>query len=174
MNFEDMENRFDIFWNKYRGRGLTDKESTDLAWSDYVKYKEKREFPPTSWEDFCDHYPILAGESFISDDSSIKTIGCLRERKSATDKNILPSPEAVEQHLALMQLHQLRDCYRQGWKPNWDDLNEDKYCVRKDLEIEVKYGPCCGSGFLSFQTWRLAMDFAYRFKCLIIKAGDLL
>ena len=39
------------------------------------------------------------------------------KRYSGTDKNVLPSKKAAEQHLALMQLHQLRDCYRNGWKP---------------------------------------------------------
>ena len=131
-------------------------------------------FPPITWGGFCDRYPIFVGESFISDDSSIKTICCQRERNLLTDRNILPSQAAAEQHLALMQRHQLRDCYRQGWIPNWNNLYEIKYCIRKDLKIETISGSCCGLRFLSFQTWKVAMDFAHSFKDLIIKVGDLL
>ena len=41
------------------------------------------------------------------------------DRDKDSDKNILPSKQAAEAHLALMQLHQLRDCYRQGWTPSF-------------------------------------------------------
>ena len=50
-------------------------------------------------------------------------------------KNILTSDKTIKQHLALMQLHQLRDCYRQGWEPDWND-NYDKYIIIKNKYIE--------------------------------------
>ena len=41
-----------------------------------------------------------------------------KNRDIYEDKNMFQSQKAAKQHLALMQLHQLRDCYRQGWIPS--------------------------------------------------------
>ena len=80
-------------------------------------------------------------------------------------------------HLALMQLHQLRDCYRQGWKPDWSD-NCYKYGVKwnifprkKELMVTWRnYDPL----FLSFQTEEVASEFLTNFRDLIEQAGDLI
>ena len=39
----------------------------------------------------------------------------------------------AEAFLALMQLIQLRDCYRQEWKPIWEK-NENNYCIYQSKE----------------------------------------
>ena len=85
----------------------------------------------------------------------------------------MPSKEAAEAHLALMQLHQLRDCYRQGWVPNWED-NSKKYVIEricKYFDIDWYADTNC---FLAFQTKELAEEFLVNFQDLIEKAGDLI
>lgn len=76
-------------------------------------------------------------------------------------------------HLALMQLHQLRDCYRQGWIPNYTDASKKWYITnfRNKLGVDaiINYG-----AFLSFQTKDLAEEFLNNFKDLIEQAGDLI
>ena len=128
-----------------------------------------------TWEEFLSLYPIKEGECYIDHSGHINTfksrIG--NARNPLYDLSVLPSQEAAESHLALMQLHQLRDCYRQGWTPDWDDL-KFKYCI---YCVENSYNICqsmSNNRFLSFQSRELAEKFLKNFKALIKKAGDLI
>ena len=68
---------------------------------------------PKTWEEFCGNYPIKEGESYAGDSSEIYT-HCKSngERDSELDRNMCPTPKSAKAHLALIQLEQLRDCYR--------------------------------------------------------------
>lgn len=135
---------------------------------------------PKTWDEFCQQNEMRKGDCFISEDSEPvvieKGIGM---RDENFDRNILPSEEAAKAHLALMQLHQLRDCYRQGWEPDWDD-NSIKSGIKwnhsspiKNTELEVVsriYQPL----FLSFPTYDLANEFLTNFRDLIEQAWDLI
>ena len=75
-------------------------------------------------------------------------------------------------HLALMQLHQLRDCYRQGRTPTVDEFS---------FGIIRRVGGYLGtdrfmysSRFLSFQSSEIAKEFLDNFRDLIEQAGDLI
>lgn len=126
---------------------------------------------PETWEEFCQLYPVKAEEVFISSDSKFLCLGGTRHYFA--DRNTLPSLEAAKAHLVLMQLHQLRDCYRQGWTPDWSDIRM-KYCIDyycgdyKVAQIAER------SRFLTFQSMDLAHEFLKNFKDLIKQAGDLI
>ena len=90
---------------------------------------------PETWEEFCKLYPIKEKEYYI-ELNSIPTEVSIGERFDHDDKNILPSLKAAKAHLALMQLHQLRDCYRQNWKPDWKNKKQIKYSILYDHEIK--------------------------------------
>ena len=75
-----------------------------------------------------------------------------------------------------MQLHQLRDYYRQGWEP----ITSNGCAIKRyydpsmdiiKLEIVTYY---CTSKFLSFQTEEIAKEFLTNFRDLIEQAGDLI
>ena len=66
---------------------------------------------PNSWEEFCKNYPIKSGEYFIDSSSQILAPAWAVRDMYAT-QNVVPSYKAAEAHLAYMQLHQLRNCYR--------------------------------------------------------------
>lgn len=78
-----------------------------------------------------------------------------------------------------MQLHQLRDCYRQGWVPDWSDC-KDKYCIiYNGIYCNTNYNHCItvNTGtreFLSFQSKEIAEEFLNNFRDLIEQAGDLI
>ena len=128
---------------------------------------------PETWEEFCKLYPIKEEEYYI-ELNSIPTEVSIGERSDDDDKNILPSKKAAKAHLALMQLHQLRDCYRQGWKPDWNNNCQEKYCIEfSDYQYKVfKYFISCR--FLSFQSQKIAEKFLMCFKNLIKQAEDLI
>ena len=130
---------------------------------------------PKTWEEFCNNYEVRYGkDSYITSCSDIISRQSFRMRLKNANRNLLPSREAAEQHLALMQLHQLRDCYRQGWIPNFENT-DSKYCIIKisEQEIIISEYAACGA-FLSFQTKELAEEFLTNFRDLIVKAGDLI
>lgn len=128
---------------------------------------------PETWEEFCKLYPIKEEEYYI-ELNSIPTEVSIGERFDHDDKNVLPSKKAAEAHLALMQLHQLRDCYRQGWKPDWSNNRQEKYCIEfSDYQYRIfKYFVSCR--FLSFQSEDIAKKFLMYFKNLIKQAEDLI
>ena len=128
---------------------------------------------PETWEEFCKFYPVKAEEVFIGSDSKFLSWGWEGQRHCSADKNLLPSLEAAQAHLAYMQLHYLRDCYRQGWVPDWKN-GKIKYCIclydnkLKTIQIVER------SHFLTFQSMELAEKFLKNFKDLIKQAGDLI
>ena len=131
----------------------------------------KPQFPKT-WEEFCKQNEVKKNEYYLDTSSCIIVISDSK-RYSGSDRNLLPSKEAAEAHLALMQLHQLRDCYRQGWEPDWND-NYDKYIIVKNRDKYVVFGGNWTNQFLSFQDRERAEEFLDNFRDLIEQAGDLI
>lgn len=132
----------------------------------------KPQFPKT-WEEFCNQNKIRKGECSINASSSSIIERWVDERDISSDRNILPNRQAAKAHLALMQLHQLRDCYREGWEPNWNnDCN--KYIIVKNRDKYVVFGGSWTNQFLSFQDRERAEEFLTNFRELIEQAGDLI
>ena len=126
---------------------------------------------PKTWEEFCGDNPIKKNEYFIDEYGEITYAA---EKHRATNlKNILPNKETAEAFLALMQLVQLRDCYRQGWKPNWKEktVKQNIICFEgvlgTDWSINVQY-------VLSFQSKEIRNEFLENFKDLIEQAKELI
>ena len=127
---------------------------------------------PKTWEEFCKQNEIKKGECLIDDYSCIGEI-LADKRYETIDKNVLPNKQAAEAHLALMQLHQLRDCYRQGWMPNLT-IPKSHFAI---FYMKGKYSVeefMYSSEFLSFQSKEIAELFLNNFRDLIEKAGDLI
>ena len=96
------------------------------------------------------------------------------EIKGTTSKNIFPTREEAEACLALAQLCQLRDIYNEGWKPNWEDYNETKYCIEFcQGRIETIDRVNCHK-ILTFKTEELRDKFLENFRDLIKIAKPLL
>ena len=131
----------------------------------------KPQFPKT-WEEFCEQNMIKKSEYYLNPSSCVLELWD-DKRDIFSDRNVLPTRQAAEAHLALMQLHQLRDCYREGWKPNWNnDCN--KYIIVKNRDKYVVFGGNWTNQFLSFQDRERAEEFLTNFRELIEKAGDLI
>ena len=147
-------------------------ELKELALSAFTEKEITESTLPNTWEEFCEFYPIKEKECYIVLDSTLSEVGGC-QRLSNDDKNILPSKEAAKAHLAYMQLHQLRDCYRQGWVPDWED-NITKYCIVLQGNRYSIYRNLITCNFLSFQSMELAEKFLNNFQELIKLAGDLI
>lgn len=129
---------------------------------------------PETWEEFCELYPVKEEESYIEDKYCNTPPLADQKRNPNNGKNILPSLEAANAHLALMQLHQLRDCYRQGWVPDWNDYHSLKYGIEFKNYTPIIISYTTYNGFLTFQSKELAEKFLKNFIVLIKQAGDLI
>lgn len=149
-------------------------EGKQAIWKDgKVVFEDIKPKFPKTWEEFCEQNMIKKNEYYVDTSSCIIVISD-GKRYSSSDRNLLPSKEAVEAHLALMQLHQLRNCYRQGWLPDWNDGRQDKYAI---ISFEDKYEITkfnFSSRFLTFQDEITANEFLINFRKLIEQAGDLI
>ena len=147
-------------------------ELKEIALSAFTENEITTSTLPNTWEEFCKMYLVKKDEWYIDSNSNLKTtVGGTRFCKEY--RNALPSKQAAEQHLAYMQLHQLRDCYRQGWVPDWKD-DIIKYCIVLESNRCVIYKNITTCNFLSFQSMELAEKFLNNFKDLIETAGDLI
>ena len=150
-------------------------EYKELALSAFTEKEIKENMLPNTWEEFCEMYLLEKDkkEWYIDVDSTPrykhKGVICFED-----SKNILPSKQAAFAHLAYMQLHQLRDCYRQGWVPDWSNSTQRKWSIMFDTDTFMIQAMYLRSHFLSFQSEEIARKFLNNFQELIKLAGDLI
>ena len=132
-----------------------------------IVFKKIERELPKSWEDLYE-----VGGWFVDFHSDVVTSGSTRTGDSV--KNRFPTKEEAEACLALAQLCQLRDRYNDGWKPNWEDDEEQKHAMF------IHMGEICEETFftvqhsLAFKTEELRDKFLENFRDLIEIAKPLL
>lgn len=138
------------------------------------KIVKKENVLPKTWEEFCKLNPIKYTERFISSSSCICGTGRnVKERDEEEDRNLIPSKEKAEAILALCQLIQLRDCYNDGWKPDWNSHGKEKYTIYYDTNHFEKTQSSFIGRVLVFKTEELRNEFFNNFKDLIEKLKPL-
>ena len=134
---------------------------------------------PKTWEEyFTFHFPVdkLPENHYVCAETSMFSCHTTNSDYESVlqTKNILTSDKTIKQHLALMQLHQLRDAWREGWLPDWKDDNQRKYVVyNPEGEFTIGYFTITRR-FLAFQDEKRAEEFLTNFRELIEQAGDLI
>lgn len=144
-------------------------ELKEIALQAYSEEELSKIDLPKTWEEFCEKFPVKKSECWLGAQGTIYpiTIDTINRKY----KNWIPSKKSAEAHLALIQLEQLRDCYRQGDIP--DFTNKDcKYCIVKDRDnIHVAHTYHINY-FLSFTKKEVAEEYLANFKPLIKIAED--
>lgn len=151
-------------------------EGKKAIWKDgKIVYEDITPKLPETWEEFCKLYPIKGNEYYIESNGVIRLANNGNMLYGVT-QNIISPFETAKAHLALIQLHQLRDCYRQGWIPDWRNKEYNKYCIsyfKNPEEYSINHYVNTPH-FLSFQSKKLAEKFLKNFRNLIKQAGDLI
>lgn len=137
-----------------------------------VKYEPKHVLP-RSWEEFCLTHDITMSEYFIGNTGNIFNSNS-GKRIPEISKTILPSEQAAEAHLAYMQLHQLRNAWREGWTPDWTDNTQAKFAIVYNKDEHIVFDCRFIRRFLAFQDESRAKEFLKCYKGLIKKARDLI
>lgn len=129
-----------------------------------VKYERPVEELPKTWDEFVREMGFNP-EKFTFDGLYME----LSDSMLAGGDDI---GKYCDQHIAMVQLHALRDCYRQGWKPEYD---EKSYCIMlykngtyKVIDFDKT------DRFLSFRDRQTAILFLACFEDIIKEAGDLI
>ena len=146
-------------------------DGKQAVWKDgKVVFEDIEPQLPNTWEEFCSKYK--GGRYFIEGNSTIKHVSSNYISNKDVDRNFLPSEEAAKAHLAYMQLHQLRDCYRQGWEPAVDKVS---FAIIRSVDGRLDVDRFMySSRFLSFQSEEIAEKFLHNFRELIEHAWDLI
>ena len=141
-----------------------------LLLSNFTEEELTKPALPNTWREFYKNYPIKPGESWINSIGEIKSYTTLSRSRHF---NILPNKETAEAMLALCQLIQLRDCYNQGWEPNWEDITT-KYVIMGRSNSVIKSTLIVYQTVLAFKTRELRDKFFDNFKDLLEIAKPLL
>lgn len=135
--------------------------------------KEKKELPKT-WKECA---IIIDSVDTVNADSEINSfdISCLSEPINEEDHKIVPEGLGKSM-LALSKLLICRNAWwkQLGWKPDWDNINEWKYCIypnRGQLATGIFLGQ---NIILSFPTEEVRDQFLDSFRDLIEEAKELL
>lgn len=112
---------------------ITGVEEDELEFAVGVKdnpiLKVDAERVPYSWEEFCETHPIQIGECLLTAFSNYYEAKSEQTRHKDSNKVCLPDKETAEAFIAMIQLIQLRNCYNDGWEPDWEDSEERKYVI---------------------------------------------
>lgn len=131
-----------------------------------VVFKEAKKGLPKTWEE------LKSIEGYFVD--SYSRISDYEGGTRLENRNTFPTNELAEASIAMAQLSQLREVYRQGWKPNWEDMNENKYVIKLYKNKPFRINSYCIGYFLSFQSAEIRDEFLNNFRDLIESAKPLL
>jgi len=151
-----------------------DKENSTF---ECIKFKPIVNKLPKTWEEYCKTHKRQFGESWLSGESNIENIDFAENKyykDVVADRNLLPNKKYAEAMLALCQLIQLRDCYNDGWIPNWSNDSVLKYCIEINTNEIHKNSFYAASRILAFKTEELRNEFLNNFRDLIEIAKPLL
>jgi hypothetical protein len=170
-----MKTKEEIIREKIYGAKFLDiVTSIEEAMEEYAQqFKEEPKQPkqpelPKRWEDL----EYIKGY-YVSLTSGVLFWDKEDEELEDADKNIFATKEQAEAAIALAQLSQLMEVYRQGWKPDWHDDQKKYgigfYCGHIDV-AEIVWTNI----FLSFQSPEIRDEFLENFRDLIEKAKPLM
>ena len=139
-------------------------EYRDIALTAFKEHELIGDRLPKTWEEYC----VKHGGVGDKIDEALNSAYTIINRYVFLDHN------QTQAYIAKMMLHLLRDEYRQGWLPDWEDENQDKYVILSSKgERYVAYCQSI-SRFLAFQDKKRANEFLTNFRELIEQAGDLI
>ena len=143
-------------------------EIDEVRGNKIILMESKKELPKT-WEECIAKIKDL---EYIDSNSNIEEVDF---NVNIVDEHINDIPIGLgKPMLALMQLLVCREVYRQGWKPDWTNANENKYCIINDSNKIQTPMYVFVSRVLSFQSAEIRDQFLENFRDLIEEAKELI
>ena len=141
-------------------------EYRDIALTAFKEHEFIGDRLPKTWQEYCIKH----------DEEGDKIKASLNTAYMTINKYTFSDYKQAQAHIALMKLHLLRDEYRQGWIPDWNNPKAIKICITRRLTNRYEIEPTDDfyPTFLSFKDNETAKEFLKYFKDLIKQAGDLI
>ena len=139
-------------------------EYRDIALTAFKEHELVGDSLPKTWDEYCAKHGEVGDKIKASLNTAYMTI----------NRHVFSDYKQAQAHIAMIKLHLLRDEYRQGWVPEWGNIDESKFVIEmagNELTVE-NYG--ITRHFLAFQDEKRADEFLECFRDLIMKAGDLI
>lgn len=131
-----------------------------------IVFKEIKKKLPKTWEEL-----IRVEGSYVGTcATATKCDGLTND----SNKNVFKTTEQAIAAIALAQLSQLREVYRQGWTPDWKNDNQTKHCIYLSNSVCKVSQFYDYDRFLSFQSKEVANEFLENFGSLIEQARPLM
>jgi hypothetical protein len=131
-----------------------------------IVFKKKSETLPKTFEELN----LIEG-AFVTTYSEVELVSHVNADFS--NYNLFATEKQARASIALAQLSQLREVYRNGWEPDWTDYS-DKACIDfYEDGIKIIWYSVTPT-FLSFQSWEIVEKFLENFKDLIEQAKPLM
>lgn len=135
-----------------------------------IVFKPIKKELPKSWEELND----IPSGWFVDLTSNVQGVNNQSFKVIQANKSVFATKEQAEASLALAQLSQLREVYRDGWKPQWTN-NQEKIYIIEHYNGEINCDWCYyGESFLSFQSAEVRDLFIENFRSLIEQAKPLM
>lgn len=134
-----------------------------------IVFKEIKKDLPRTWEEL----EKMSG-AYVGAESQVITERDTNFAAQSRNKNIFATTEMAEASVALAQLSQLRDAYRQGWVPDWERNTQTKHSVIFTHGVPVASDSYHICALLAFQSPEIRNTFYENFKGLILKARPLM
>jgi len=146
-----------------------DESVREFALSNYSKEELEAKELPKSWEELKE---VKGCTIDINSDMYVCNNKTVYKTLSA-NRNIFPTKSLAEAALALSQLLQLREVYRNGWIPDYtkDDI---KYCIMFNKNNLNLYQTVYYSRLFSFQSKEIAQQFLSNFEELLETCKELI
>lgn len=138
----------------------------DNSTFEQIVFKEIKKAFPKTWEEL----KVVTGY-YIDEDSEIFMLNSITTRNH--QKNVFATEEQAKASIALAQLSQLREVYRNGWVPNWNDCTY-KFTIHFEENKIISEYFYKTNIFLSFQDSETRDLFLKNFKDLIEQAKPLM
>jgi hypothetical protein len=133
-----------------------------------IKLPKKKKKLPKTWEEWVELNPTIKEEFYIHTLSTVESHN--HDKRCTFHYNNLSSKEDAEGLLTLIKLKRLRDCYNDGWQPDWGDETKLKFCISLNYNNITSHSTWCQQHFLAFRTLELRDEFLNNFEDLIAKA----
>ena len=139
----------------------------DKSTFEEIIFKPVKKQLPKSWEELG-----KVDGWYVTSDSYI--FRAAPQNTNNYQRNLFVTKEQAKASIALAQLSQLREVYRHGWVPDWDNADQIKHCIiRLDEKINTSTF-FSFAHFLAFQSLEIRDEFLKNFRDLIEEAAPLL
>jgi hypothetical protein len=144
---------------------VIDLEKSNLS-EGKVVFKEVKKALPKTWEELGNIKGYYVGNDSIIIQGIYTPIN--------HNKNLFATKELAEASIAMAQLSQLREVYRNGWTPEWNFFGKDRHCIEFFQDKIRRYSYHSNNTFFSFQSAEIRDEFLNNFASLIEIAKPLM